>query len=631
MKLAQDLLHQIANPNLSLSERAHLQCLLVRRLQEAGNYEAAREAMGELWQGVGEWPTLEGLDQFVTPEVLLRAGALTSDIGSCRQVEGVQETAKNLISEALLLFENLGKKEGVAEAQIEIAVCYWREGAFNEARVMLQEALTKLGDGDPELKSVAMLRCVLVETSAQRFHRALKIATEAAPLVEMSTNDVLKGKFHYGFGMLLKKLGAASSCVEYVDQAFIEYAAASYYFEQAGLARYEGFVENNLGYLFCVTGKFAKAHEHLDRAQALFTSLKDRVHLAQVDETRARVLLAEGQVAKAEKILRSAVHTLEKGGEHSLLAEALNTHGIAMARLRDFDRAKTTLQRAIDVAEQAGDPESAGQAALAMIEHVGAHLSNNELTAKLDLAHVLLENTQDNSTLKLLIKCACRVLLLINSSPRFPTSVDWSHFFIKDEVLRYEAHFIQLALKVTGGKITPAAGLLGLTSHQTLLSMLKRHQNLLEARTPVVPRRRSIIRHPGAGGRLHKRSNRKARTLKILHVEDNGVIARMIEETLGMEGWDVESCSDGTAALKKISSRTRYDLLLLDYDLAGVNGVQLIQHARSLAHRRGMPIIILSATLDEAAARMAGADASLRKPEDISAVAETVARLAFGT
>jgi tetratricopeptide (TPR) repeat protein len=153
MKLAQDLLHQIANPDLSLSERAHLQCLLVRRLQEAGNYEAAREAMGELWHRVGERPTLQGLDRLVTAEVLLRVGALTSDIGSCRQVEGVQETAKNLISEAVLLFENLGKKEGVAEAQIEIAVCYWRQGALNEARVMLQEALAKLGDNDRDLES----------------------------------------------------------------------------------------------------------------------------------------------------------------------------------------------------------------------------------------------------------------------------------------------------------------------------------------------------------------------------------------------------------------------------------------------------------------------------------------------
>jgi CheY-like chemotaxis protein len=627
MNLAQDLQHQIAKPDLSLSERAHLRCLLVKQLEEAGNYEAAREAMGELWQGVGERPELEGLDQFVTAEVLLRVGALTADIGSCRQVEGAQETAKNLISEALLLFENLGKKEGVAEAQIEIAVCYWREGAFDEARVMLQEALTKLGDCESDLKSIAMLRSVLVETSAQRFHDALHIATEAASLFEKSTNDVLKGKFHYGFGMLLRKLGTADCREDYVDRALIEYAAASFYFEQAGLARYEGFVESNLGFLFCVIGKFAKAHEHLDRAQALFTSLKDRVHLAQVDETRARVLLAEGRVANAEKIVQAAVQTLEKGGEHSLLAEALSTHGIALARLGNSDRAQSTLQRAIDVAEHAGDPESAGQAALAMIEQVGAHLSNNDLTATVDRADVLLKNTQDISTLKRLVKCTRRVLLLIQSSPGFPASVDWSNFSIKDEVLSYEAHFIQLALKDTGGKVTPAAGLLGLASHQALLSMLGRHEKLLEARTPVIPRRRSIIRHRDAGRGLNKRSTSKARKLRILHVEDNGPIARMIEETLALEGWEIESCADGADAMKKLARHTRYDLLLLDYDLPGVNGVQLVQQARRLAHRRAIPIIILSTTLDETAARMAGADASLRKPEDISAVAETVARL----
>jgi len=173
MNLAQDLLRQIDQPNLSPSERAHLRCLLAKQLEEAGNYEAAREAMGELWRGVGERPELEGLDEFVTAEVILRIGALTADIGSCRQVEGAQETAKNLISEALLLFEKLEKQEEVAEAQIEIAVCYWREGAFDEARVMLEEASTKLRDCQSDLKSVAMLRSVLVETSAQRFHDAL--------------------------------------------------------------------------------------------------------------------------------------------------------------------------------------------------------------------------------------------------------------------------------------------------------------------------------------------------------------------------------------------------------------------------------------------------------------------------
>src|SRR5205085_9583673 len=129
-----------------------------------------------------------------------------------------------------------------------------------------------------------------------------------------------------------RNLGAVEGRPDYIDQALIEYAAASFHFEQAGHARYQACVENNLGFLFGTIKKFAEAHEHLDHAQALFTSMKDDVHTAQVDDTRAKVLLAEGHVTEAERLVRSAVQTLEKGGEQALLAEALTTYGIALAR-----------------------------------------------------------------------------------------------------------------------------------------------------------------------------------------------------------------------------------------------------------------------------------------------------------
>jgi two-component system chemotaxis response regulator CheY len=321
------------------------------------------------------------------------------------------------------------------------------------------------------------------------------------------------------------------------------------------------------------------------------------------------------------------VRTLEKGGEHSLLAEALSTHGIALARLRDLDRAKETLKRAVDVAQQAGDSESAGLATLVMIEQLGAHLSNEELTASVEQARELLKNSQDLSTFKRLVNCACRVLLLIHSSARFPASVDWTNFSVKDEVLRYEAHFLDLALKHSGGRVTRAARLLGLPGHQTLLSILTRHNNLLESRIPAIPRRRSIIGHRDVAKRSRKKASRKTRPLKILHVEDDRVVAGIVKETLAHEGWQVETCTDGSEAMKKLVSHARYDLLLLDYELPDVNGIQLVQQARKLPHRRSTPIVIFSGELDEAAARMAGADALLRKPEDISAVTETVARL----
>jgi CheY-like chemotaxis protein len=623
-----ELLHQIADPRLSQNERAQLRCQLARQLEEEGNYEAAHEVMGDLWQRVGERPVVEGLDQETAADVLLRAGSLTGWLGSAKQIEGAQEIAKNLISESSRMFEAAQNRNKVAEAQTDLAVCYWRAGAFDEARVILQEALIQIDDADIELRAVALIRRGLVERAAKRLNDALRIYDESAPLFEKSTNHLIKANFHHGLANVLKDLRAAENREDYTDRALIEYAAAGFHFEEAGHARYAACVENNLGFLCSTIGRFADAHEHLDHAQLFFTSLKDDVHLAQVDETRARVMLAEGRVVEAEKTARRAVRTLEKGDEQSLLAEALTTHGISLVRLDHHEQAHSVLERAVAVAEQAGDPESAGLGALVMIEELATYLSNDDLNATVERARELLKNTQDMSTLRRLAVCACRALSLIHPSPRFPASVDWTNFSFPDAVLNYEAHFIKLALKDAGGGVTRAAHLLGFKHHQTLLNMLNgRHQSLRHGIPPITPRKRSIV--PGRHGRKGslRKSRQKKRTVRILHVEDNATVATVVKETLEAERWQVETCADGTAALEKVAGEARYDLLLLDYDLPGANGIQIAQQARELTHRRQTPIVILSATLDEAAARAAGADEFLRKPEDLSSLAETITRL----
>ena len=313
----------------------------------------------------------------------------------------------------------------------------------------------------------------------------------------------------------------------------------------------------------------------------LFTRLKDDVHLAQVDETRARVMLAEGRVVEAEKTARAAVRTLEKGDELSLLAEALTTHGTALARLKHPEQARTTLERALEVAERAGDLESAGNAAMVLIEELGTFLSNDDLKATVDRARDLLTNTQDLSTLKRLATCAARVLSLVHASPRFPASVDWSTFSFRRSILEYEAHFIRLALEDTGGVVSRAARLLGFNHHQSLLALLNgRHEVLRHRSTPIVPRRRSIIRHQASNGSHPRAKRRSKHKMKILHVEDNQAVARMVQERLELDGCEVEICADGTQALEKITSNTHYNLLLLDNELPGISGVQLAQHAR---------------------------------------------------
>jgi two-component system response regulator HydG len=69
----------------------------------------------------------------------------------------------------------------------------------------------------------------------------------------------------------------------------------------------------------------------------------------------------------------------------------------------------------------------------------------------------------------------------------------WAGCSLEEEVLRYEASLIKLALEQARGSVTRAARLLGIT-HQRLSSMLQgRHKDLLSAKKPAQRRKRSII------------------------------------------------------------------------------------------------------------------------------------------
>src|SRR5205085_9979060 len=146
MKSTETLLRQLDDQALTYDERARLRCQIAEDLEHRGQYEAARDALAELWQGVGQRPKLEGLTTLTAAELLLRAGSLSGWLGSAQQIEKAQEAAKDLISESITSFQSLGNPVRAAAAQSELGYCYWREGAYDEARVFYADALKKLTD-----------------------------------------------------------------------------------------------------------------------------------------------------------------------------------------------------------------------------------------------------------------------------------------------------------------------------------------------------------------------------------------------------------------------------------------------------------------------------------------------------
>jgi tetratricopeptide (TPR) repeat protein len=451
MTIVTSRLHQLENPCLSVDRRAELACELAKELENKGEYEDARKVLTPHWAHIGERPRLEGLEQTTAAEVLLRAGVLTSAPGSNSQISDAQELAKDLISESLRIFEAQRYKKKIAEAQTELALCYWRTGEQNEARDLLNEALSHLTTPS-ELKAKAVVRLAVVERAVANYAKALRLLESHASLFQKINNQALKGSYHVTLGTVLENLWESKKRVDFLDRALIEYAAASYHFELAEHKTYLANVENNLGFLYFKIGQCDEAHKHLDHARRVLVSLKDLGTVAQVDETRACVFLKQGRASEAAHAAHSSVRSLEKSGRHGLLAEALITHGRALARVQNYNASLAAFRRAIELSEQNGNVTRAAEAALAAFQEIGENLA----------------------------------------------VVEGRKFFsgrtLSEEIQSFEHEAIKLALEHTQGSVTNAARSLGM-SYQALTYMLEtRHEDLLQQRTPARrrPRKQSL-------------------------------------------------------------------------------------------------------------------------------------------
>ncbi|GAB3781808.1 hybrid sensor histidine kinase/response regulator [Dyella agri] len=122
------------------------------------------------------------------------------------------------------------------------------------------------------------------------------------------------------------------------------------------------------------------------------------------------------------------------------------------------------------------------------------------------------------------------------------------------------------------------------------------------------------------------------RHLRLLLVEDDPIVAAVITGLLQQQGHAACHVANGLLALAELD-RNRYDAVLLDLDLPGVDGFQVARLIRQRETGRHLPIVAVTARsgeADEAHAREAGMDGFLRKPLSGEQLAAMLARVLRG-
>jgi CheY-like chemotaxis protein len=81
---------------------------------------------------------------------------------------------------------------------------------------------------------------------------------------------------------------------------------------------------------------------------------------------------------------------------------------------------------------------------------------------------------------------------------------------------------------------------------------------------------------------------------KILLAEDEDVIRMLVVDSLEDEGYDIDEACDGSEALEYVK-KYDYDLILMDYMMPGMTGLDVIKEIRKMAEKQKVKIMMLSA------------------------------------
>lgn len=110
---------------------------------------------------------------------------------------------------------------------------------------------------------------------------------------------------------------------------------------------------------------------------------------------------------------------------------------------------------------------------------------------------------------------------------------------------------------------------------------------------------------------------------RLLIVDDQDDIRLMLQILLEEQGWDTEQAPSGEHALQLGGLRARFDALVVDYRMPGLDGLELVRELRDRGFER--PIILCSAHLNPEVEREARAlGASTVSKSDQQQILETI-------
>lgn len=256
-----------------------------RNVELCGDLDSLRRILQTVWT-IEETPTFNDYEELIKGELLRLCGIFLSYYGKYSlNRKNYQVRGKDLLINAVEIFDANKISDKAAEAKINLAFCYWNLGEVNEAEAILDIVEAEFGKDlfHPTYLRVCINR-LLICFWKQDLESAFKIIEKINSPMQLCTDLRLQAMFHNQAGIFHRAAKQYDKAVFHLNEAI----------RFAGEKDNKLFIAinlNNLAYLYKEIKDFQKALDYVSESISEVNKIKCQGFLPHALDTKALIYL----------------------------------------------------------------------------------------------------------------------------------------------------------------------------------------------------------------------------------------------------------------------------------------------------------------------------------------------------
>ncbi|MCO6509631.1 MAG: tetratricopeptide repeat protein, partial [Aridibacter famidurans] len=315
-----------------------------RKAEACRDAELLKEILAPIWPDIEGPPDIPDLEPAEEGELLRLCGCFLGYYGHLNAKPDYQERGKDLLSQAIDVFESAGLDEEAARAGLNLAWRYLQQGSHDEAEAIVDYTKSKIGN---RRSSTVYLRLKLFDcvtlSSAGHFQKALKCVTALKPAMEKTDDPAVRAQYH---------IEAAFVCAETdrLAEALEHYQNAEKFAKALGNERFEAIILGNIAFVLLKQKKYARALKQIEKAISLNRNRTQNGFLAHNFDTKAQALLGKKDPGRALLAIDTSLELFRQGEDFAGHCEAIFNKLRILLKLGETEEVLMLFAELVDLA-----------------------------------------------------------------------------------------------------------------------------------------------------------------------------------------------------------------------------------------------------------------------------------------